>query len=273
MARRLRLPSPPARKAAHEALDLFNITFLKETQMSIDLVVPGNLSSTPQQVQDQNGNGSTLYLATNSVALNFGPIQLTTVGDLYHQIGYSNKGMDTPIKNLPADCDYWLFNANLVFAVGPNTGPTQAMVLTNGTGGTGKVGLQLPNLASLPASGSLDLTVDQFGNVKPQTSSVRFKENVEPLADDFHKILSLQPKSFSYKDSGQRAIGYTAEDLHDQDLTELVSYDQEGKPLSIQYKLLPIYMLEVLKEQNATIERLAAEIGELKAGHEDAPDA
>jgi hypothetical protein len=83
----------------------------------------------------------------------------------------------------------------------------------------------------------LDLSVTSNGTVTTQTSSARFKENVEPLRDDFHKVPSLQPKSFTYKESGQRAIGYMAEDLDDQDLQDLVAYDQEGNPLSIHYKL------------------------------------
>jgi hypothetical protein len=190
------------------------------------------------------------------VAVNDYPFSLRASTDPYHIIGYTAGGSTPP---LPGDTDFWIFNANLIFAVGPNTSPTQVMVLRS------NASLQLPAMANLPGSGTSDLTIDSQGNVAPQTSSVRFKENVEPLTGDFHKILSLEPKSFTYRESGQRAIGYTAEDLHDQDLRDLVTYDQEGNPLSIQYKLLPIYMLELLKEQKATIDQLAGEVAELKA--------
>src|SRR6185295_19107363 len=84
-------------------------------------------------------------------------------------------------------------------------------------------------IANRPASGTADLVINASGGIGTKLSSLRFKENVEPLKDDFHKILTLEPKSFSYRDSGDEGIGYMAEDLDDAKLGRLVSYDSDGK--------------------------------------------
>lgn len=114
------------------------------------------------------------------------------------------------------------------------------------------------------ATGPLDLVVNADGSIGPKLSSIRFKENVQPLQDDFHKILMLAPKSFNYLDSSEEAIGYMAEDLDEAKLGRLVSYDSDGKPLAIQYKMMSIYLLEVLKEHQQVIKELRREIAEIK---------
>lgn len=133
--------------------------------------------------------------------------------------------------------------------------------------------VSLPGLAGLPGKGTLDLTIDSKGNVVPQHSSVRFKEDVAPLQEDFSKVLLLQPVSFQEKDTGARSIGYLAEDVAKQDLQSLMVYDDDGQPLSVQYKLLPVYLAEVLKEQQQVIKTLAARVQALEDRLESARDA
>lgn len=63
---------------------------------------------------------------------------------------------------------------------------------------------------------------------------------------------------------GARGIGYTAEEVDAADLHNLVAYDDEGKPLGVHYKMLSIYLLELLKEQQATLAEVQAKIATLK---------
>lgn len=114
------------------------------------------------------------------------------------------------------------------------------------------------------ASTGDDLVVDLQGNVSRQVSSERFKENVIEFKDDFSKILSLNPVSFQSKQTGETGLGYIAEDLQAKDLKSLVGYDGDGKPFSVHYKLVPVYLLEVLKEQQKMIKQLQSEMAELK---------
>jgi hypothetical protein len=96
------------------------------------------------------------------------------------------------------------------------------------------------------------------GNIGKGVSSARFKENIEPLADDFHKILKTKPKSFTPKDSTVKGIGFIAEDFDELGLDHLLIYE-DGRPLSIRYELISLYLLEVMKDQVATNKELKAE--------------
>ncbi len=125
-------------------------------------------------------------------------------------------------------------------------------------------GVQMP-LLQQPSGGTVDLVIDGNGNVSPQNSSARFKEDIQPLQDDFHKVLLLEPRAFAYKDTGARGIGYTAEEVDAADLHNLVAYDDEGKPLGVHYKMLSIYLLELVKELRTTLTEVQAEVAALKS--------
>ena len=53
-------------------------------------------------------------------------------------------------------------------------------------------------------------------------------------------------------------IGYIAEELDEAGLGKLVSYDRQGRPDGIKYKKIPLYLNEVVQEQQKTL-------GEIKA--------
>lgn len=124
--------------------------------------------------------------------------------------------------------------------------------------------VRFSGLPNLPNSGMADLVIHSGGAVSVHTSSARFKENIEPLQEDFCKLLLADPVSFTNKATGDCEIGYVAENLHENELENLVSYDAEGKPLSVRYKLLPIYVLEIMKEQQRVIKDLQGDIADIK---------
>lgn len=236
--------------------------------MSTDLVVPNGLSQTPQTVQDQDGNISSLCLGATSGA---GGQAAGFVGILGPGGGgatatlalstYAEIPSLTPNVQITAT-DQGDYSAVLAFNMQvPGTqgnGPfnTVLQLLPNG-------GIQMPHLQQ-PASGTVDLVIDSAGNVSPQNSSVRFKEDVRPLCDDFSKVLRLEPKSFTYKETGARGIGYIAEQVAAADLDELVAFGADGQPLGVHYKMISIYLLELLKGQQAALAEVQAEIAALK---------
>ena len=113
----------------------------------------------------------------------------------------------------------------------------------------------------LNAGTGTNLVIDgTTGEIKKQTSSMRFKANIQDFSDDWTKILELQPKEFDYIDSGDHSIGYIAEELHELGLNNLLEYDKEGKPYSIHFDRLTLYLLEVVKQQQKTIEELQQKI-------------
>jgi len=89
-------------------------------------------------------------------------------------------------------------------------------------------------------------------------SSERYKEDIQPFKDDFNKILEIQPKSFIDKVSGERNIGFIAEEFDSLGLNHLVIYT-DGQPTALKYELVSLYLLEVLKDQVKTTIQLEQE--------------
>ncbi len=97
-----------------------------------------------------------------------------------------------------------------------------------------------------------------------QSSSARYKKDIMPLNDDFYKILQANPRSFTWKTTGQRGAGFIAEEFNELGLDNLVVYDEEGRPDALCYELISVYLLEIIKDQVKTTKQLKAENESLK---------
>ena len=238
--------------------------------MSVDLVVASStgLGTTPQAIQDQPGNSSGLYL-TNAAT---GTTSLTSSGKLVFGLlndvngeWLQNTHSVTGVGNTYGISFFVDYNEQVRLTATGATAPNSSTTgtLTLGTiGQSGKTnscslvvngGVTFPSLA--PGAGT-DVVCSSTGALGLQVSSARFKENIRELKEDFRRVLSLVPVSFTYKGTGQEGFGYTAEEVHEKELHNLVSYDEEGKPFSVNYKLLPVYLLEIVKQQQEMIGRL-----------------
>jgi hypothetical protein len=231
--------------------------------MSIDLTVPNSLSSGLQPVQDQNGNSSALQLNSSGVVAIVGTGGRGATAGLSISTYPYTSPTQPDVQIVATDLSGW--TANLAFQMmpqqsSPPKGATYNTVLQLGGNGT----VSMPSLPNLP-SGNTDLTINAKGVVSPQSSSARFKENIEPLQDDFEKLFRLQPRSFNYRDSGERGIGYTAEEVAQAGLDTLVANDAEGQPLTVHYKMLSVYMLELVRQQRGELAALRSEVDALKA--------
>ena len=89
-------------------------------------------------------------------------------------------------------------------------------------------------------------------------SSERFKNSIQPLSEDtdVYDILKLEPKIFKYNDFDEVHLGYIAEDVERTGLKYLVSYNENGSIEGLHYDKIPVYLLEVIKDQQKTIEDL-----------------
>ena len=113
-------------------------------------------------------------------------------------------------------------------------------------------------------SGSGNLKLFNGGWVTITTfSSLRYKHNVQPLVNDWNKILQVQPKSFIYNGDSEDAtsIGYVAEDFDALGLTDLVQYDDKGRPNGINYDKITLYAAEILKQQQIDINAIKQSLG------------
>jgi hypothetical protein len=103
------------------------------------------------------------------------------------------------------------------------------------------------NSSNLISASATDLGIDSLGNIVKDTSSLRYKYNVNDLTfSNLNKLLDLKPKNFKWRSNHTDDWGYIAEDVHNLGLTDLVSYEG-GVPDSVKYKKLSIMLIEYLK--------------------------
>jgi hypothetical protein len=113
------------------------------------------------------------------------------------------------------------------------------------------------NLDSDASVATLGITAN--GEIVQITSSEQFKENIEDAKLNVQRLLELAPVTYNYNGSSELSLGYIAEQLDELGLTHLVVYDDEGKPHSIAYHLIPIFQNELIKKHEEKIEQLRQE--------------
>jgi hypothetical protein len=121
------------------------------------------------------------------------------------------------------------------------------------------------------ATAGMAVVIDSSGQLGTVSSSIRYKEDVEPMASVSERLLKLRPVTFRYKkadSTGEKPIQYglIAEEVA-KVYPELVVRDATtGRIDGVRYdELSPLLLKEVqqLSQQNAA---LAAQVGELKRG-------
>jgi hypothetical protein len=82
------------------------------------------------------------------------------------------------------------------------------------------------------------------------SSTRRHKQNIKPLEADFERLLEAEPVTYTRPGQPDRwEIGYIAEDMHELGLTNLVSYDAEGRPEGYNYDKSTLYLVAIAKAQ------------------------
>jgi hypothetical protein len=117
-------------------------------------------------------------------------------------------------------------------------------------------------------TGSLELQT-HFHSIS-SSSSVRVKKEITDYeVEDVRAILSLVPKRYKYRNQARMEqestnrewmFGYLVEDLLGVGVEEPVTYDRDGEPEGINYSLLVLRVVELLKAQDARIAELEAVI-------------
>ena len=105
-----------------------------------------------------------------------------------------------------------------------------------------------------PGSGTADVGVQSDGQlVDMSSSSVRYKTNVEPLSTETTDVLDLEPRSFEYEATGEEGIGLLAEEV-DEAVSDLVLYDDEGRPDGVKYRRLGVYLLPEIRRNRERVD-------------------
>lgn len=122
-------------------------------------------------------------------------------------------------------------------------------------------------------------TLAQFNNdgqLQRDSSSARYKTNIDNLQIDYDSLLSLEPRQYRLKEevesnpeNAKTYAGFIAEELDDAGLGIFVSYskDEEGnaRPEGVQYHHLTSALLFAIKKQDKTIKSLEARIEALES--------
>jgi len=133
-----------------------------------------------------------------------------------------------------------------------STGPIYANTLGTGTGNT---------------------IVQDGGYLKVQTSSLRYKENINEINKSgyLNIINSLKPVTYNYIDDtgyngGPRLLsGLIAEDLHEiPQLRTVINYNEENQPDGIAYDRLNASLILAVQELSDMVELLQQEVNTLK---------
>lgn len=93
-----------------------------------------------------------------------------------------------------------------------------------------------------------------------ETSTIAFKENVNPIEGALDSILKLTGVTYDRKDYlSKDEPGLIAEDVN-KILPNLVSKDDKGNPYGIQYTKLVAYLVEAIKDQQKQIDELKKKV-------------
>lgn len=110
--------------------------------------------------------------------------------------------------------------------------------------------------------GNVEISGDIYLNGSIQTSSARFKQNIEPLSDPLDTVQQLRGVSFDWKKDGRHDIGVVAEEVAEV-LPELVRYDNGGDVRGVDYAKLSAVLIEAVKAQQAQIEELKTQVARI----------
>jgi len=113
--------------------------------------------------------------------------------------------------------------------------------------------------------------IDANGQLGTISSSRRYKQDIQPMADASERLMKLRPVKFRYKQAdakGEKPIQYglIAEEVAEA-FPELVIRNKEGRPETVAYHVLPALLLNELQKEHRLSQRHTeqlAEVSELK---------
>lgn len=97
------------------------------------------------------------------------------------------------------------------------------------------------------------------------TSSARYKDNIEDSSYGLAEVLAMRPVAFTYKAEPDRHdVGFIAEEMVNV-VPEVIAKNTEGEPDAISYDRLTSVLCKAIQELNAKVEALEARIAALEA--------
>lgn len=180
------------------------------------------------------------------------------------------------IADIQAQLDAWAAtrwtNAQIVTQIATQINSTFAGAVGFGSTITSPVTYNT-DLGSIPGA-HRTLWVKDSGLFGFASSSRERKTEIEPLDLDVDAVLSIEPKTFRYREAVHRweempedergpepglEVGFIAEELDDAGLGAFVFYDGEGRPEGIEYSMLVVAQQAALRALAARLDRLESD--------------
>jgi len=103
-------------------------------------------------------------------------------------------------------------------------------------------------------AGSLTVNQNFRAGTIVETSSIRYKENVEPLTNHFEILDGLEAVRYDWKESGKPDVGFIAEEVQ-KVLPELVAVE-DGEVQGMNYSKITAVLVNIVKDQQKQIDEL-----------------
>jgi hypothetical protein len=151
-------------------------------------------------------------------------------------------------------------HANIIGSAA-NSGTITIRGTSAGTKATASV-LMSDNVAStttgtgtLVVTGGVGVSGQLTATTIVETSSIAFKENVNPIDNALELVMQLAGVTYDRKDNKEHEAGLIAEQVY-KIIPDLVSLDANGDPHGIKYTKLTAYLLEAIKSLKTEINAL-----------------
>ena len=99
--------------------------------------------------------------------------------------------------------------------------------------------------------------------VLTETSDIALKEDIKPISNSLSNLKQLNGYSYKFKETGNKAIGLTAQDV-EKVYPDLVTGDEGEKGLHYSGLIAPL--IEAIKELSAEVDTLKTKVAALEAG-------
>jgi hypothetical protein len=201
-----------------------------------------------------------LYLNTtgdNNTASGFAALYFNTTGSNNTALGYQ-----AGLNLTTGDNNIYIGNPGVATESDTIRIGTVNNVNTNGPANTYIAGIYDTTIAS-----GVPVVIDSSGHLGTITSSERFKQNIQSMADASDVLLSLRPVTYQYKPGldpkGVRQFGLVAEEV-DQIDPNLVVHDDRHGIYTVRYEAVNAMLLNEFLKQHRKVEDQSAEIARLK---------
>lgn len=117
-----------------------------------------------------------------------------------------------------------------------------------------------------PTAGTVTtIGVDANNIITTSSSSIRYKENVQPYTKSLADVQRLNPVTYNYKGENIINAGLIAETLHDDGFEEFVIKNAEGEPESIPYGNMVTILINAVKELHSSNQQLFEKLAALES--------